>query len=168
MANKNLAKLVELSNTYGVSVQALYTKEALEKGNMEVVHKAFIGGQEYTCLQQYSYEKLENLFKSIALGNMKIHTPENTVVFGQNTDTVSINGRRYKIFDIVKNVSFEVINDMVNNNYSNGTEWQVEYAKKIREWFKNGGFVQWLEYQYEKEYGETVDEYAQRMDLIGV
>jgi hypothetical protein len=165
MANKNLKKLTALSIAYDVPFQALYTKEALEKGNMEIVHKALIGGKEYTCLQTYTNEKLENLFKSIAQGNAGTHEAENTVKFNKDGETVVINGRYHAIFDIVKDVNFEVLNDMIGKYISHGEEWQIETAMKIKEWFKNGGFIQYLEYQYQKEYGETVDEYTARTSM---
>lgn len=165
MANKNLKKLTALSIAYNVPFQALYTKEALEKGNMEVVHKALIGGKEYTCLQTYTHEKLENLFKSIACGSAEIHEAENTVKFNQDGETVVINGRYHAIFDIIKDVEFETLNEMIGNYISHGEEWQIEAAMKIKEWFKNGGFIQYLEYQYSKEYGETVDEYLAKTGM---
>ena len=165
MANKNLSKLQNLASVYGVEFQPLYTKEAIEKGNLQVVHKAIIGGKEYTCLQQYNNTDLEKLFKGIADGHDRIHASENTVVFNKDGETVSINGNRYQIFDIVKDVDFKTLNDMIGNYLTNGEDWQVETAEKIRSYMKNGGFIQWLEYQYELEYGETVDEYETRVGL---
>jgi hypothetical protein len=164
MASKNLKKLTALSIAYNVPFQPLYTKEALEKGNTECVHKALIGGKEYTCLQQYNHERLENLFKTVACGDDNMHASANTVIFNQKSDVISINGNRYTIFDIIKDVEFGTLNDMIGNYISHGEEWQIETAMKIKEWFKNGGFIQWLEYQYQKEYGETVDEYMARVE----
>lgn len=165
MANPNLKKLQNLSNQYGVEFQPLYTKEAMEKGNLQVVHNAIIGGKKYTCLARYNVQDLENLFKSIASGSCNIHAPENTVIFNQNGETLSINGNNYNIFDIVKDVEFVNMLDMVNENLNYGEEWQVENAKKIRTYLNNGGFSEWLEYRYQLEYGETVDEYAERVGL---
>ena len=165
MANKNLSKLQNLANQYGVEFQALYTAEALEKGCLDIVHKAIINGKQYTCLQQYNNSDLENLFKGIADGHDRIHAPENTCVFNKDGETVSINGNRYSIFDIVKDVDFKTLNDMLSDYLTNGEEWQVETAEKIKDYMKNGGYIKWLEYQYELEYGETVDEYAERTGL---
>ena len=165
MANKNLNKLQNLANQYGVEFQPLYTREALEKGCLDIVHKAIIGGKEYTCLQQYNSEALENLFKSIANGTCDIHAPENTCVFNKDGETVSINGNRYNLFDIVKDMDMVTLSDMISNYIEYGQDWQIDFANKIRNFLKNGGYVQWLEYQYELEYGETVDEYAERTGL---
>ena len=54
---------------------------------------------------------------------------------------------------------------MIGNYLTNGEDWQVETAEKIKDYMKNGGLIKWLEYQYEKEYNETVDEYAERTGL---
>ena len=165
MANKNLNKLQTLSAKYNVPFQALYTKDAIAKGNLEVVHKALINGKQVNCLQQMNNADLENLFKNASCGHDRIHAPENTVIFEKNDDKVSINGSRYRIFDIIKDVDFRTLNDMIGNYITNGEEWQIATAQKIKDYMKNGGMVEWLEYQYEKEYGETVDEYEARMGL---
>lgn len=165
MANKNLNKLQTLSAQYNVPFQALYTKEAIAKGNLQVVHKALINGKQVNCLQQMNNTDLENLFKNASCGHDRIHAPENTVIFEKNDDKVSINGNRYRIFDIIKDVDFKTLNDMLGDYLTNGEEWQVATAQKIKDYMKNGGLVEWLEYQYEKEYGETVDEYAERMGV---
>ena len=165
MANKNLNKLQTLSAKYKVPFQALNTTEAIAKGNLEVVHKALINGKQVNCLQQMNNTDLENLFKNASCGHDRIHAPENTVIFEKNDDKVSINGSRYRIFDIIKDVDFKTLNDMIGDYLTNGEEWQVETAQKIKDYMKNGGLVEWLEYQYEKEYGETVDEYETRMGV---
>lgn len=165
MANKNLSKLQNLAIKYGVEFQALYTKEALAKGNMQVVHKALINGKEYTCLQQMNNESLENLFKGIADGHDRIHAPENTCVFNKDGATVSINGNRYSLFDIVKDMDMHTLSDMISNYIEYGQDWQIEFANKIRNFLKQGGYIMWLEYQYQLEYGESVDEYAERTGL---
>ena len=157
MANKNLNKLQTLSAKYNVPFQALYTTEAIAKGNLQVVHKALINGKQVNCLQQYNNTDLENLFKNAACGHDRIHAPENTVIFEKNDDKVSINGSRYRIFDIIKDVDFKTLNDMLGNYITNGEEWQVETAQKIKDYMKNGGLVEWLEYQYEKEQPERTD-----------
>ena len=165
MANPNRNKLQNLSVKYNVEFQPLYTAEALAKGKLDVVHNALINGKKYTCLARYNNADLENLFKSIASGHDRIHAPENTVIFAQNTKTLSINGNNYSIFDIIKDVEFVNMLDMVNENLNYGEEWQVENAKKIRTYLNNGGFSEWLEHRYFIEYGETVDEYAERVGL---
>lgn len=165
MANKNLNKLQNLSAQYNVPFQALYTKDAIAKGNLQVVHKALINGKQVNCLQQMNNADLENLFKNASCGHDRIHAPENTVIFEKNDDKVSINGSRYRIFDIIKDVDFRTLNDMIGDYLTNGEEWQIVTAQKIKDYMKNGGLVEWLEYQYEKEYGETVDEYEARMGL---
>lgn len=165
MANKNLSKLQNFANQYNVTFQPLYTREAIAKGNLQVVHKALIGGKEYTCLQQMNNTDLEKLFKGIADGTCNMHAPENTTVFSKDGETVSINGNRYRVFDIIKDIDFKTLNDMIGNYLTNGEDWQVETAQKIKDYMKNGGLVEWLEYQYEKEYNETVDEYETRMGL---
>lgn len=165
MANKNLSKLQNLSAKYNVPVQPLYTAEALAKGNLDVVHKCLIGGQQVNCLQQYNNEALENLFKSIADGSCNMHAPANTTVFNVDGETVSINGNRYSIFDIVKDVDFKTLNDLIADYLTNGEDWQVETAEKIKNYMKNGGYVLWLEYQYQKEYGETPEQYEARMGV---
>lgn len=165
MANKNLNKLQNLANQYNVTFQALYTAEAIAKGNLQVVHKALIGGKEYTCLQQYNNADLEKLFKGIADGTCNMHAPENTTIFSKDGETVSINGNRYNLFDIVKDMDMVTLSDMISNYIEYGTDWQIEFANKIRNFLKQGGYVQWLEYQYQLEYGETVDEYAERMGV---
>lgn len=167
MANKNLNKLQMLSAKYGVPFQPLYTKEATAKGSLDIVHKAIIGGQEYTCLQTYNNGQLEDMFKYIACGNANVHVQENTVTFTKDNQRVSINGNRYDIIDIVKDLSFDRLNEIIADYIANGEEWQIEMAQKIRAWFNDGGFVQWLEYQYQKEYGETVEEYSAR-ECVGV
>lgn len=165
MANRNLAKLQNLSAQYNVPFQPLYTADALAKNNLQVVHKALIGGKQYTCLQQYNTQALENLFKSIADGKNNIHAAENTVMFNRDGETVSINGNRYNIFDIVKDVDFKTLNDMIGDYLTNGEDWQIEVATKIKNYMKNGGYILWLEYQYEKLNGESLDEYEARMGV---
>lgn len=165
MANKNLSKLQNLANQYNVTFQAIYSKDAIAKGNLDVVHKAIIGGKQVNCLQQYNNEALENLFKSIADGSCNMHAPENTTVFNKDGETVSINGNRYSIFDLIKGYDMHTLSDMLCEYIEYGQDWQVDFANKVRAYLKNGGYVQWLEYQYELEYGETVDEYAERMGL---
>ena len=64
-----------------------------------------------------------------------------------------------KMLDVVKDMEYNRICALIGDYKMNGEEWQVELANKITEWFKNGGLIQWLEYQYQKEYGVTVDEY---------
>ena len=161
MANKNLNKLQMLASKYDVVFQPLYTDKAITNGSLDIVHKAVINGKEYTCLQQYNNEQLENLFKTIACGNASIHAQENKVMFTKN-DTVSINGNRYSLFEIVKDIEFNRLNSILSEYLNNGEEWQVELAEKIRAYMNNGGFIEWLEYQYQKEYNETVDEYLAR------
>ena len=108
---------------------------------------------------------LENLFKNASCGRNRIHAPENTVVFSKDNETISINGNRYNVFDLIKDIDFKTLNDMIGNYLTNGEDWQVETAEKIKDYMKNGGLIKWLEYQYEKEYNETVDEYAERTGL---
>lgn len=166
MANPNKTKIENLVAKYNIKeYQPLYTAEALAKGKLDVVHNALINGKKYTCLARYNNADLENLFKQIASGHDRIHAPENTVLFAQNGETLSINGNSYNIFDIVKDVDFKTLNDMIGNYLTNGEEWQIENAKKIKSYMKNGGFIQWLEYQYQLEYGETVDQYAEKIGL---
>lgn len=157
MANPNLKKLNEFSAKYNVSFQPLYTKQAVEKGNLSVVHNAIIGGSKYTCLCQYNNTQLEDLFKRIASGEDTIKS-DNTVLFSKN-DTVSINGERYRMFDVVKDMDYNRICEIVGDYKMNGEDWQVEVANKITEWLKNGGLSLWLEYQYYKYYNEFVDDY---------
>lgn len=165
MANKNLSKLQNLANQYGVEFQPLYTAEAIEKGNLQVVHKCLINGKQVNCLQTMNNADLEKLFKGIADGTSEIHAPENTTVFSKDGETVSINGNRYSLFDIVKDMDMVTLSDMISNYIEYGTDWQIEFANKIRNFLKQGGYIQWLEYQYQLEYGETVDEYAERTGL---
>ena len=165
MANQNLRKLQNLANMYGVEFQPLYTREALAKGNMQVIHKALINGKEYTCLQQYNNTDLENLFKGIADGSCNMHTPENTCVFNKDGETVSINGNRYSLFDIVKDMDMHTLSDTISQYLEYGEDWQIDFANKIRNYMKNGGYIKWLLYQYECEYGESVEQYEERMGL---
>ena len=165
MANKNLSKLQNLSAKYNVSVQPLYTAEALAKGNLDVVHKCLIGGKQVNCLQQYNSEALENLFKSIADGSCNMHAAENTTVFNVDGETVSINGNRYKIFDLIKGYDMVTLSDMLCEYIEYGQDWQVDFANKIRAWLNNGGYVLWLYYQYFQEYHETPEQYEKRMGL---
>ena len=95
MANKNLRKLQELSAKYNVPFQPLYTAKALQSGNLEVVHNIMLRGEKITCLQQYTHEDLEKLFKG-ENSNVK---QENTVIFEKRDNKVSINGSRYTIFE---------------------------------------------------------------------
>ena len=165
MANKNLNKLMDLSNRYGVSFQPLYTADALEKGNLQVVHKAVIGGQQVNCLQQFNNEALENLFKSIANGSCNMHEPENTVIFNKDGETVSINGNRYSIFDLIKGYDMVTLSEMLCGYIEYGQDWQVDFAKKVRAWLNNGGYVLWFYYQYFQEYHETPEQYEARMGI---
>ena len=165
MANKNLSKLQNLSAKYNVPVQPLYTAEALAKGNLDVVHKCLIGGQQVNCLQQYNSEALENLFKSIADGSCNMHAPANTCVFNKDGETVSINGNRYKIFDLIKGYDMVTLSNMLCEYIEYGQDWQVDFANKIRAWLNNGGYVLWLYYQYFQEYNETPEQYEERMGL---
>lgn len=163
MANKNLNKLRNYANRYGVSFQPLYTKDAIEKGNLEVVHNAIIGGKKYTCLQQYNNESLENLFKGIASGHDRIHAPENTVIFNKNSETVSINGRVYDLFEIVKDMDTTTLSQMLAKYLSYGESWQREFALKLRQFLKDDGYAMMIEYRYIKEYG--VEEYKKVMGI---
>lgn len=165
MANRNLNKLQNLSAQYNVPFQPLYTADALAKNNLEVVHKAIIGGKQVNCLQQYNSESLENLFKSIASGTHNMHEPENTTIFNKDGETVSINGNRYKIFDLVKGYDMASLSDMLCQYIEYGTDWQIDFAKRVRAWFINGGYMLWFLYQYEKLNGETLDEYEARMGI---
>ena len=165
MANKNLNKLQNLANQFNVTFQPLYTREAIAKGNLQVVHKALIGGKEYTCLQQMNNADLEKLFKGIADGTCNMHAPENTTVFSKDGETVSINGNRYNLFDIIKDMDMVTLSDMISNYIEYGADWQIDFANKVRAYLKNGGYVKWFLYQYELEYGETVDEYETRMGV---
>lgn len=162
MANKNLNKLNLLASKYDVVFQPLYTDKAIASGTLDIVHKAIINGKEYTCLQTYNNTQLEELFKSIACGQNEVHAQENKVLFTKDNERVCINGNRYSLFDVVKDLSFDRLNEILSEYLNNGEEWQVELAQKIRAYMNNGGFIQWLEYQYEKEYNETVDEYLAR------
>ena len=94
-----------------------------------------------------------------------LDAPANTTVFNVDGETVSINGNRYSIFDIVKDVDFKTLNDLIADYLTNGEDWQVETAEKIKNYMKNGGYVLWLEYQYQKEYGETPEQYEARMGV---
>lgn len=182
MANKNLNKLNELSLKYNVTFQPLYTKKAVEKGNLEVVHNALIGGNKYTCLCTYNNAELEELFKNVANGtdNSYIETgytrksrnsDKNTILFkGENNEIVYINGTKYNMFDVVKDMDYNRICELIGDYRLNGDEWQMEFANKITEWFKHGGLCLWLEYQYYKSYNETVDEYVENnvKECVGV
>jgi predicted nucleotide-binding protein (sugar kinase/HSP70/actin superfamily) len=162
MAKKNLKKLTALSIAYNVPFQPLYTKEALEKNNLEVVHKCLIGGQEYNCLMQKTYTDYENIFKSVANGENTVKQ-DNSVTFNSK-GFVYINGNKHAIFDVIKDMEMWQIYDILNQYLNHGEEWQRDLAIKIRDYIKAQGFIQWLEYQYEKEYGETVDEYMARVE----
>jgi predicted nucleotide-binding protein (sugar kinase/HSP70/actin superfamily) len=162
MAKKNLKKLTALSIAYNVPFQPLYTKEALEKNNLEVVHKCLIGGQEYNCLMQKTYADYENIFKSVANGENTVKQ-DNSVTFNSK-GFVYINGNKHAIFDVIKDMEMWQIYDILNQYLNHGEEWQRDLAIKIRDYIKAQGFIEWLEYQYEKEYGETVDEYMARVE----
>ena len=162
MAKKNLKKLTALSIAYNVPFQPLYTKEALEKNNLEVVHKCLIGGQEYNCLMQKTYADYENIFKSVANGENTVKQ-DNSVTFNSK-GFVYINGNKHAIFDVIKDMEMWQIYDILNQYLNHGEEWQRDLAIKIRDYIKAQGFIQWLEYKYEKEYGETVDEYMARVE----
>ena len=162
MAKKNLKKLTALSIAYNVPFQPLYTKEALEKNNLEVVHKCLIGGQEYNCLMQKTYADYENIFKSVANGRNTVKQ-DNSVTFNSK-GFVYINGNKHAIFDVIKDMEMWQIYDILNQYLNHGEEWQRDLAIKIRDYIKAQGFIQWLEYKYEKEYGETVDEYMARVE----
>lgn len=163
MANKNLNKLQELAVKYNVPFQALYTKQAIEKGNLDIVHNAIIGGKKYTCLQQYNNEALENLFKGIASGHDRIHAPENTTVFSKDGETVSINGRVYDMFEIVKDMDTTTLSEMLAKYLSYGESWQRDFALKLRQFLKDDGYAMMIEYRYIKEYG--VEEYKKVMGI---
>lgn len=164
MAKKNLKKLTALSIAYNVPFQPLYTKEALEKNNLEVVHKCLIGGQEYNCLMQKTYADYENIFKSVANGG-NVVKQGNSVTFNSK-GFVYINGNKHAIFDVIKDMEMWQIYDILNQYLNHGEDWQRDLAIKIRDYIKAQGFIEWLEYQYEKEYNETVDEYMARVEDV--
>ena len=148
MATQNYKWFSELSAKYNVTVQPI-------KFNQKTIHVAVINGKRYTCLAQYTKQGLDDFFKSIVNGEVK---QDNTVVI-KNNGSISLNGVRYDMLDVVKDMEYSRICALIGDYKMNGEEWQVELANKITEWFKNGGLIQWLEYQYQKEYGVTVDEY---------
>lgn len=164
MANKNLKKLQELSAKYNVPFQPLYTAKALENGNLQVVHNIMLRGQKITCLQQMTHEQLEKLFKGETAEKQAEKKQDNTVVFTKN-NTISINGNRYNLLDVIKDMEISYVYEIIENYMTHGEEWQIEMAEKLRAYMLNGGFVEWLEYQYKKEYGETVEEYAEKTGL---
>lgn len=165
MANKNLSKLQNLANQYNVTFQAIYSKEAIKKGCLDIVHKAIIGGKQVNCLQQYNNADLEKLFKGIADGTCDMHAPLNTTIFNKDGETVSINGNRYSIFDLIKGYDMHTLSDMLCQYLEYGEDWQIDFANKIRAWLNNGGYVVWFYYQYFQEYNETPEQYEQRMGL---
>lgn len=166
MAKKNLKKLTALSIAYNVPFQPLYTKEAIAKNNLEVVHMALINGQKVTCLQQLNNMDYEKLFKGETLTESTTKQ-DNTTVFTKK-GTVSINGNRYNMLDLIKDMDMVNVYEIVDHYIGHGEDWQYDMACKIRDYIKNGGFIAWLEYQYQKEYGETVEQYESRMACEGV
>ena len=177
MANKNLAKLQELSAKYNVTIQPIYTSEALAKGTLDVVHTCMIGSVKVNKLQTMTHETLENVFKRIVTGEYdsncvkgnKANQKANKVadvMFTKDNERVSINGERYNVFDVLKNVSYSKICEIIDEGMASDRVENVERAKKIKAWWRDGGFVLWLEYQHYVETGMFIDDEVEEVARV--
>ena len=136
----NINFLTELSVKYNVEFQPLYSADAIKKGNLERVHKALIGGQEYNKLGNMKKSELEDIFKAVACGRKA----DTGITFRGNS--VYVYGNRYNVLDIIRGIKVGKLLDILDESKKNARfyaicEWLSDDANR-REYLKtvNGDF----------------------------
>lgn len=154
MANKNVAWFNEFGNKYGVSYQILMSKNG-------TVAQAIIGHTRHNGLGQLNKAQLEELFKS----NGKTDMDNNVTI--SDKGTVTINGRKYTVWDIIKDVKpTRLFTEYLYKEDMNDSQKQV--AEKIKAWlYTDNNFEYYLLCNLkELDYGLTAKEVTERKEDI--
>lgn len=154
MANKNEKWFNEFGTRYGVSYQVLMVKNG-------TVAQAIIGHTRHNGLGQLNKNQLEELFKNN--GKTEI---ENTVTISDK-GSVILNGRKYDIWDIIKNVKpTRLFTEYLYQKDMNDSQRQI--AEKIKAWlYTDNNFEYYLLCNLkELDYGLTKKEVTERKEDI--
>lgn len=150
MANENAKRILEAISKYGLQCQVTYGK------NPKQITSILVKGQKIST-SSWSGQDIDNKIKALACGE----TLENNVSF--KGDSVYLNGNRYNILDIVKDIEYNRLIELLAEN----KEKHADAVQAIQDWLKNN---LWLYlFEQKKSMGDETAEELQEdwMALVG-
>lgn len=119
MANENAKRILEAINEYGLQCQVTYGK------NPKQITSILVKGQKIST-SSWSGQDIDTKIQALACGE----TLENNVSF--KGDSVYLNGNRYNILDIVKDMEYNQLMKVLSE-YAEDKKKEVQI---IKDWLK--------------------------------
>lgn len=66
---------------------------------------------------------------------------ENNIMINDERNTIYLNGVRYTMWDVIKEMELDRVYELINEQLQQGEDWQIELANKLRHYMMTEGII---------------------------